>query len=197
MKRAAVARLRGKSLRLGCCLAGLCFAMPAAARAELTGSDLSAKQLETLKVLSPKAYQSEVMRTDYAAHTVDLQKFQALAAQPGAVMLDLRAPEAYAHSHIKGAKHLGTDADEKRLAQLVPGKDTVVLLYCTNSLYLTRMISQTYVVLPQMLTLGYKNTYLLDDAARHAADIDDRTKLLPMVSTADEQKLTTEKKDKQ
>lgn len=183
-------------MRLFFCVMGSLLILPSALWAGQSVTDLSAKQLQELKALLPKAYQAEVMRTDYDAHTVDLQKFQALAAQPGTVILDLRPAEAYAHSHVKGAKHLGTDAEEKRLARLVPRKDTVVLLYCTNSLFLTRMISQTHVVLPQMLALGYKNTYLLDDASRHVADMTERTQLMPMVSTADEQKPITEQKDK-
>lgn len=186
-----------RMMRLFLCFAvSLSLVAPTALRAESASSDLSAKQLQELKVLSPKAYQAEVMRTDYDAHTVDLQKFQTLMQKPGTVILDLRPAEAYAHSHIKGAKHLGSDADEKRLAELVPSKDVTVLLYCTNSLYLTRMVSQTHVVLPQLLALGYKNTYLLEDVARHAADMTERTKLLPMVNTADEQKPITEQKDK-
>lgn len=185
------------ALSLGVFLAGSSGVYAAVPEQEpVPGRDLSAKQLEVLKVLSPQAYQREVMRTDFDAHTVDLKKFQTLAAQTGTVILDLREAEAYAHSHVKGAKHLGTDAEEKRLAQLVPSKDTTVLLYCTNSLFLTRMISQTQVVLPQMLALGYKNTYLLDDAARHAGEARDRTSLLPMISAADEQKQTTGQKDK-
>ncbi len=190
-----------KHMRLDCktALALIFLAMPVQAAPpvqEPAGADLSAKQLDELKVLSPKAYQQEVMRTDYAAHTIDLKKFQVLAQKPGTVILDLREQAAFARSHIKGAKHLGSDTEEKRLAQLVPSKDATVLLYCTNSLFLSRMISQTHVVLPQMLALGYKNTYLLDDAARHAAETMDRTRLLPMISTADEQKQMMEQKDR-
>lgn len=178
-------------------IAGSAVAYAATPAQTQVQSALSARDQETLKVLSPKAYQLEVMRTDYDAHIIDLQKFQALAREPGTVILDLREAEAYQRSHIKGAKHLGADAEEKRLAKLVPSKDTTVLLYCTNSLYLTRMISQTQVALPQLLALGYKKTYMLDDAARHAAETMDRTMLLPMVSGADEKKQSIDAKDKQ
>jgi hypothetical protein len=110
---------------------------------------LSAKQLGELKVISPKAYQMEVSRTDYAAHTVNVAQFLEHAKQPDTVILDLRDIEAYQHAHIQGARHLGADIEAKKLAALVPSKTTNVLIYCTNSLFLTRMMSLTSVALPQ------------------------------------------------
>lgn len=155
--------------------------------APVTG--LSAKkQLEELKVISPQAYQTEVNQTDYAAHTINVAQFLEQAKQPDTVILDLRDMTAYQQAHIQGAKHLGADIEAKKLAALVPNKATNILIYCTNSLFLSRMMSLTSVALPQFIALGYKNTYLLDDAARDTNHRVDRTKQLPMV-TEDSQHL--------
>ncbi len=152
---------------------------------------------KALRVLDPQHYKDAVVQTDYAAHTVPVRKFLELAQQPGAVILDLREQAAYDYAHIKGAKLLGADIEERKVAALVPDKASTVLIYCTNSLMLTRMMSNTQVALPQLLALGYKNTYLLEDAAHDASLSSERTKQLPMISTADETRTPQPQKDKQ
>jgi hypothetical protein len=52
---------------------------------------------------------------------------------------------------------MGADVTAEALDALVPSKDTVVLVYCTNSLMQTRMVSLTDVVVPQIYALGYEN----------------------------------------
>jgi hypothetical protein len=64
---------------------------------------------------------------------------------------------------------MGADVTAEALDALVPSKDTVVLVYCTNSLMQTRMVSLTDVVVPQIYALGYENVYMLEVASKHAA----------------------------
>jgi hypothetical protein len=125
---------------------------------------------ELLRVLSPEGYKRMVLRTEYDQHTVGIDKFLELKQDPKAVILDLRDEKQFQAGHIRGAKYLGADVEDKKLVELVPDKTTPILLYCTNSLMLTRMISLTNVALPQILAHGYKNVYLLKDAARDLKD---------------------------
>ncbi len=125
-----------------------------------------ADEKELLRVLSPEGYKRAVMQTEYDKHTVGIDKFLELMREPKAVILDLRDEKQYQAGHIRNAKHLGADIEDKKLAELAPDKDAPILLYCTNSLMLTRMISLTSIALPQVLAQGYKNVYLLEPAAR-------------------------------
>lgn len=129
-------------------------------------AQISKDEKELLRVLSPEGYKRAVMQTEYDQHTVGIDKFLELMRDPKAVILDLRDEKQYQAGHIRGARHLGADVEDKKLAELVPDKETTILLYCTNSLMLTRMISLTNVALPQILAQGYKNVYLLEAAAR-------------------------------
>lgn len=123
----------------------------------------AAPEQKTEKILSHEAYRLVVAQTDFAAHTVDGSRFLELMKNPKAVTLDLRDEIRYYLSHIRGAKHLGPDIHEDQLAKLVPDKHTPILLYCENSLFPTRNVSLTDVALPQILALGYRQVYLLDN----------------------------------
>lgn len=106
-------------------------------------------------------YNKFVSTVDIKAHSVKVDRFIRLSKKKDAVILDLRGADAYQAGHIEGAILFGADISEEKLRQLIPSKDSTVLLYCTNSLHGTRMISLTDVSLPQLLFLGYKNTYIL------------------------------------
>ena len=132
----------------------------------LTGSLTPAVAAEPpAKPISATEYRLLVNRTDYAAHTIGVTRFLELMHTPKTTILDLRDAEAYAKSHIKGARHLGAAIDADKIAKLAPDKTAPILLYCANALQPTRMISQTTIALPQFLALGYKRVYLLKDAA--------------------------------
>ena len=76
--------------------------------------------------------------------------------------MDLRSQKAYEKGHIKGALHLGADITEERLQQLVPDKKATILTYCQNTLGPpSRMMSLTDICLPQIIVLGYPNTFVL------------------------------------
>lgn len=109
-----------------------------------------------------RAYHEKALTINAAAHTVSLEKFLELREKPGTVVLDLRDREAYDRGHIRGAVHLGADVAEEKLATLVPDKNAIVLVYCSNSLLPIRMISLTGVSLPQFIALGYEDIYMLD-----------------------------------
>lgn len=95
-------------------------------------------------------------------HAIDLDRFLALRADADAVVIDLRDRADYDRAHIKGAVHLGADIHEDTLAAIIPSKDSIVLLYCSNSLTPSRRIALTDVSLPQFIVHGYKNVYTLN-----------------------------------
>jgi len=107
-------------------------------------------------------YAEFVRSVDFPAHTIDPAQFLKLRDQENTIVLDLRSLEDFNRRHIVGALHLGPNILESRLKDLASPTDTI-LLYCTNSLELTRRISLTNVSLPQLLALGYENTFILED----------------------------------
>jgi len=50
----------------------------------------------------------------------------------GATVLDVRSPGEYAGGHVEGAVNVPLDQVEARVARLVPGQDSPVLLYCRS-----------------------------------------------------------------
>ncbi len=118
---------------------------------------------KTIEILPSSEIQESFGRFDIKGHTIDLETFMAWHSDKNidTVILDLRSLAEFEVSHIQGAKHLGADIDEKVLSDLVPSKDTRIILYCSNSLYASRMISLTDMSLPQFHMLGYENSYML------------------------------------
>lgn len=65
---------------------------------------------------------------------LSLDQFIEMSKQPNVVVLDTRSAFRYDRIHIKGAKHLSfTDFTQANLAEAIPSKDTVVLIYCNNN----------------------------------------------------------------
>ena len=61
-------------------------------------------------------------------------RFQAMANQPEALILDARSADAYAAGHIRGAVNLPfTDFTAQSLAQVIGAKDRPILIYCNNN----------------------------------------------------------------
>lgn len=112
--------------------------------------------------ITAQEYADQVSRFDYAAHTIELSRFNELAGADDAVVLDLRSREAYEAGHYKGAHWLGADITAEKLAAIVPNKSSTILVYCQNSLMATRMISLTDIGLPQIHALGYANVFKLE-----------------------------------
>ncbi len=101
---------------------------------------------------------------------VSEEKFMALAAEAGTVVLDARSADKFALRHIKGAVSLPfTDFTEASLAKVIPRKDTRVLIYCNNNFRgapvsleskapSASLNISTYIALA---TYGYTNVYEL------------------------------------
>ncbi len=127
---------------------------------------------------------------DYRKYEIGYDVFKGWYEDENTVILDLRSLGAYNHSHIKGAAHLGADIDEKRLEEIVPSKDTRIIVYCSNSLMATRMMSLTHVSLPQLHALGYRNAYMLGAVWKEAEGKSgsfsgDARELFPMTQSQD------------
>ena len=53
-----------------------------------------------------------------------------LAANPRAVLLDVREDHEWQAGHVAGAKHLGKGILERDIEQMIPDFDTEVIMYC-------------------------------------------------------------------
>ncbi len=69
-----------------------------------------------------------------AQRRVTEEQFLRLAADPATVIYDARTKDKFEMLHVKGAKHLAlTDVTAETLAQIIPTKNTRVLIYCNNN----------------------------------------------------------------
>lgn len=68
---------------------------------------------------------------------VTLDKFNEMSKQEDVIILDTRSKEMYDRKHVKGAIHLNfSDFTQQRLAEVIPSKDTKILIYCNNNFIL-------------------------------------------------------------
>ena len=100
------------------------------------------------------------------------QQLLDMMQDPNTVLIDVRDIERYAKSHIKGAKNYSPFIfSDKEFQELVPDKETKIILYCDNGLsYIAgppkknmRAISLTSLAFPYLYTLGYHNLYELQN----------------------------------
>jgi len=69
-----------------------------------------------------------------ANRLISLDEFLAKAKEPNTVILDSRSQVMYDRKHIKGAIHLNfADYNQISLYQLIPDKNTTILIYCNNN----------------------------------------------------------------
>lgn len=97
-------------------------------------------------------------------------RFILMAAEKGALVLDARSKQKYDELHIKGAVNLSfPDITVASLAELIPDKNTLILIYCNNNFanaerpFPTKMATaslnlSTYI---SLYTYGYRNVYEL------------------------------------
>ena len=97
-------------------------------------------------------------------------QFIEMARDPQTIILDARSRDRYEQMHIQGAKSLSfTDFTAESLAQIIPDKDTRILIYCNNNIenspiaFATKAAPaslnlSTYTAL---YTYGYTNIYEL------------------------------------
>jgi len=96
-------------------------------------------------------------------------EFIAMSKEPGVLILDARSKEKFDELHISGAVNLSfPDITIDSLAELIPDKETKILIYCNNNFenslaFPTKVAPaslnlSTYV---SLYTYGYKNVYEL------------------------------------
>jgi hypothetical protein len=105
-----------------------------------------------------------------ATHRLSEADFLRLSNEPGTVVLDARSREKYDLLHVKGAVNLNfSDITVAKLDELLPDKNTRILIYCNNNFvnneraFPTKMATaslnlSTYIAL---YTYGYHNVYEL------------------------------------
>ncbi len=65
---------------------------------------------------------------------LSLNDFNAMAAEENTIILDARSRYAFEMGHIEGAVNLPfSDFTDEKLAEMIPNKDTRVLIYCNNN----------------------------------------------------------------
>lgn len=65
---------------------------------------------------------------------VSLDDFNAMRDEPDTIILDTRSAFAFEMGHIEGAIHLNfSDFTDEKLAEVIPSKDTRILIYCNNN----------------------------------------------------------------
>ena len=67
-------------------------------------------------------------------HLVSLVQFNEMKDDPHTIILDSRSAEAFAMGHIEGAINVNfSDFTDDKLAEMIPSKDTRILIYCNNN----------------------------------------------------------------
>ncbi len=111
---------------------------------------------------------------------VGVDTFNLYSREAGTIILDTRSKAAYDEIHIKGAIHLNfSDFTTKKLADVIPSKETRILIYCNNNVQsdLNSMRDKAAPLalnIPTFINLygyGYMNIYELKD---YLSEFDDR-----------------------
>ena len=80
------------------------------------------------------------------------------------ILIDLRAKEAFAAGHIRGAINVPVELlTLEHLQTIVPDSDFPIVVYCANNFMPTRMIALTTLGYPAIEQLGYRNVRRLED----------------------------------
>lgn len=68
------------------------------------------------------------------ARLLTLNDFNQMAGEPNTIILDARSAYAFEMGHIAGAVNLPfSDFTDEKLAEIIPSKDTRILIYCNNN----------------------------------------------------------------
>ena len=190
------------------CLLALCYSASPVQAKQLSPTLAEAEEVKAKKVkakeekaassatpvtpLSFSEYQKVVSKVDLKDHTISLEALEKEQGKSKVVLLDLRDPEEYKQGHIKGAISFGADISKERLEKFVPDKKTTVVIYCTNNFFPTRRVSLNFASLPQVLTAGYANTFILEDLWQSAGFASvDKFKASPLWQVDEKSKLPT------
>ncbi|CAN5584743.1 hypothetical protein BH11CYA1_BH11CYA1_24680 [soil metagenome] len=122
-----------------------------------------ANQGQAAEPITFNQYRDGINKIDWQARTISFEKFEKDRLKSDVTVLDLRSEAEYKQGHLKGAKLIGADIKEEKLKELVPNKKTEIIVYCTNTFFPSRRMALNTVCLPQIVALGYNNTYVLED----------------------------------
>ncbi|MFN8389380.1 MAG: rhodanese-like domain-containing protein [Bdellovibrionota bacterium] len=98
------------------------------------------------------------------------EQFVAMANDPNTIVLDARSANRYEQLHIKGARSLPfTEFTAQALAEIIPSKETRVLIYCNNNVanspiaFASKLPSASLNLstFTALYTYGYRNVYEL------------------------------------
>jgi Rhodanese-like domain len=104
------------------------------------------------------------------ARRVTEDEFIKMSEDKNTIILDARTPERFKQMHIKGSKHLSfTEFTEDNLRNVIPDKNTRILIYCNNNIanspeafatksFRAALNLSTYT---SLYSYGYKNVYEL------------------------------------
>ena len=161
---------------LGCVLAYGAAALAAAPEANAPSTASSLKAREAAPPANPKVDMRGYLAVAGEAaahrdtHRLSEADFLRLSNEAGSVVLDARSKEKYDLLHVKGAINLNfSDITVARLDELLPDKNTRILIYCNNNFvnneraFPTKMAIaslnlSTYIAL---YSYGYRNVYEL------------------------------------
>ncbi len=76
----------------------------------------------------------------------------ALATRSDVVVVETLRAEHYDQGHLPGAVHLHPDDVERRAAQVLPDRETLVVTYCSNS-----ACGNSRAAAEKLAKLGYRN----------------------------------------
>ncbi len=114
------------------------------------------------------------------ARLIDQATFLAFSEAPNTIILDTRSKAAYDDIHVQGAIHLNfSDFTEGKLTDVIPSKDTRILIYCNNNFIsplqaLASKRAPLALNIPTFINLygyGYHNIFELDDYLNIAESI--------------------------
>jgi hypothetical protein len=127
------------------------------------------------ELISPENYQASVIESLKVRESRRLteEEFIAMSRVKGVVVLDARSAIRYEEVHIRGAKNLPyTDMSVDSLAELIPDKETKILIYCNNNFVgnlrefacKSAGSSLNLNTFASLFDYGYKNVYELGPA---------------------------------
>ncbi len=145
--------------------------------AVITGALLSAAVVSAKETPPPIDYDAFAALTSEAgAHRatrlIPIDRFNELAAQSGALILDTRSRAAFEDGHIEGAVNLPfSDFTDEALAETIGDTDRLILIYCNNNFTddiapVVLKSAPLALNIPTFINLygyGYRNIYELSD----------------------------------
>lgn len=86
---------------------------------------------------------AQEVQSHRAERLEEYKKWIAMSKDPNTIILDTRSKTAYDQAHIKGAIHLDfSDFTEYKLNNIIPSKETRILIYCANNFHGNSILTQ-------------------------------------------------------